>query len=191
MVKIPFKTNTSQRLYEDYMRRIEKNISTLSETDRTEMIMEFNSHIFEGTIGCSEENESEILLDVIGKLGVPEEFLKPLVAQKKLKQAVTTFNPGAVFQALRLNIKNGMIYSVFALLYLFLFSFVILVFAKIVAPANTGLFYKNNEFHGFGYINHSEGYTEILGYWIIPISIVTAVILYLSITLLLRFTRRQ
>ena len=37
-----------------------------------------------GTAGCSENNEIDVLLDVIAKLGAPEEFLKPLVAGKKL-----------------------------------------------------------------------------------------------------------
>ncbi len=191
MVKIPFKTKTSQRIYEDYIRRIENNISALSEQDRNEVMMELNSHIYEGTAGCKEADETEVLLDVIGKLGVPEEFLKPLVAEKKLKQAVTTFNPGAVFQAIRLNIKNGVIYSVFGLLYLFLFSFVILIFAKLVDPEHTGLFFENGNFRGFGYLNISTGCTDVLGYWIIPIAILTAITLYFCITLLLRFTRRQ
>jgi len=191
MVKISFKTKTSQRIYDDYMQRIENNLSLLSEKDRSEMIMEFNSHIYEGTADCNEAYETESLLDVIGKLGVPEEFLKPLVARKKLSEAVSTFNPGTVFQALRLNLKHGIIYSVFALLYLFLISFAVLVCAKIVAPNNTGLFYKNNEFQGFGYLNSSNGFYEILGYWIIPISIIATFILYFCITLLLRFSRRE
>jgi uncharacterized membrane protein len=191
MVKISFKTKVAQHIYEDYMLRISKNISVLSETDRNEMIMEFNSHIYEGTIRSNKEDEAEILLNVIGKLGVPEEFLKPLVAQKKLNQAITTFNPGAVFQAIKLNLKNGVIYSVFGLLYLFLFTFLILIFAKILAPSNTGLFYENTNFKGFGYLHSTTGYTELLGYWFIPITIFTALFLYVCITLLLRITRRQ
>lgn len=191
MVTITFKTIAAQRIYEDYMHRISKNISALSETDRNDMIMEFNSHIYEGTVGSNKEDEVEILLNVIGKLGVPEEFLKPLVAQKKLNQAITTFSPGAVFQAIKLNIKYGIIYSVFGLLYLFLFSFLILIFAKIIAPSSTGLFYENTKFKGFGYLDSTTGYNELLGYWVIPIALFTAFFLYICITLLLRVTRRQ
>ena len=75
--------------------------------------------IFE-SISKTENPASEIsnLLNVLDKIGVPNDVLKPLVAEKKLNQAIRTFNPIHVFQAITLNISNGIIYFVFFILYL-------------------------------------------------------------------------
>lgn len=172
------------------MSRIEKSIATLSEADRSELLMEINSHIYEGTAKCDEKNEIDGLLDVTARLGAPEEFLKPLVAGKKLDRAVRSFNPKDVFQAIMLNLKYGVSYTIFGLLYLCLFSFVIIALLKVISPEHTGLFYSGNNFHGLGYVTETSGLSEILGYWIIPIALFTAIFLYLCITLLLRVLRR-
>jgi uncharacterized membrane protein len=190
MNKIVFKTSPAQRIYNDYMARVTKSIAVLSKTDRDEMTMELNSHIHEAVSRADSENELDVLLDVTAGLGVPEEFLKPLVARKKLDQAVHSFNPKHVFQAITLNLKNGLIYTLFGLLYLFLITFACLIVAKIFFPVNTGLFISNGSFRGFGFISGTDGMTEVLGYWIIPVSAVAALVLYACITLLLRATRR-
>lgn len=191
MNRIQFKTKAAQHIYDDFMLRLEKNTTALSATEQLDIIMEFNSHFYEGTKDCSETTEINVVLELVKKLGMPEEFLKPLVAKKKLEKAVNTFNPRDIFQAIVLNIRNGFIFSVFGLLYLFLGAFVILVFMKMFFPAQTGLFYRDHSFSGFGFIGNSSGSQEILGYWIIPIALATASLLYIGITLLLRFTRRQ
>ncbi len=190
MNQIVFKNNASGRIYNDYMARVEKSIGSLSESDRSELLMELNSHIYEGTAGCNENNEIDVLLDVISKLGAPEEFLKPLVAGKKLDQAVHSFNPKDVFQAIRLNLRYGFSFVIFGLLYLFLFSFVIIAALKIISPSHTGLFYSGNSFVGFGYVTDAAGLTEKLGYWIIPMALFSAFLFYIFITLLLRVLRR-
>ena len=190
MNKIVFQTKPAQRIYDDYMARVTKCISVLSQADRDELTMELNSHIHEAVSRVNSENELEVLLDVTAGLGLPEEFLKPLVARKKLDQAVNSFNPKHVFQAITLNLKNGLIYSLFGLLYLFLFSFVLIIVTKIIIPANTGLFYAGKSFRGFGIIEPTTGLTEVLGYWIIPLCAISALFLYACITLLLRATRR-
>jgi uncharacterized membrane protein len=191
MDKITFKLKEAQRVYDDYLLRVEKNISILSKIDRNELVMEINSHIYEGMSASKDESEINVLLDIIGKLGAPEEFLRPLVARKKLDQAVRSYNPKYVYQAISLNIKNGIIYTFFGLLYLFLFSFVIIIFTKIFFPTHTGLFYENGTFHGIGFIKDTTGLTEVLRYWIIPLSILLSLLFYFGITLLLRITRKQ
>ena len=191
MKRITFRAKPAQHIYDDYMNRVEKCTSMLSPEDRTEMIMEINSHIYEAISRSGSDNEANDLVDVITRLGVPEEFLKPLVANKQLTQAVRTFNPKDLFLAIMLNLKNGVIYPVFGLLYLFLFSFVVIIIMKIISPEHTGLFYNGDSFRGFGYLNNTAGLTEILGYWMIPVTGLTATALYFAVTLLLRIIRRQ
>ena len=191
MKKIEFKSKIAQRIYNDYLKRVEKSTKILSLKDEQEMLLEINSHIFEGMSRFIENDEADSLLIVLENLGEPEEFLKPLVARKKVDQAVYTFNPKYVYQAIKLNLKNGIVYSIFGLLYLFLFIFILLILAKLIFPSNTGLFYLNNELQAFGFISNPENFNEVLGFWFIPIVLACAMIFYISITLLLRLTRRK
>jgi hypothetical protein len=190
---LKFEQSASERVYADYMHRIKKVTNILPKEDQQDVLMEFNSHIYEGLQVEMEKNEIDHLLDILDKLGAPEEVLKPLVADKKLEQATKTFNPIHVFKALILNLTNGISYAIFFILYLFLFGFVFLIYAKITNPEQVGLFFRGNDFLILGQtsLNMPEnGVTELLGNWFIPMMILATVISYLIITLLLKLKRR-
>jgi len=119
--------------------------------------------------------------------------LKPLIADKKLEEATRTFNPIHLFKALALNISNGISYLIFGILYLSLFGFVFLIYAKFNNPDEVGLFMKNDSFIVLGKL--SKGYlqnpniSEVLGNWFIPVMLISIILSYLLITLLLKLKR--
>lgn len=189
--EIKFSQPASQRIYNDYMKRILKATNSLSKEDKQDVYMEFNSHIFEAFQHKNEANEIDVLLDIIEKLGVPEEVLKPLLADKQLEKATKTFNPIDVFKALLLNLTNGFSYVFFFVLYLFLFVFVFLIFAKLKNPAEVGFWYKDSTSFVFGLSNklNQIGQTELLGNAFIPVMITCIILFYILITLLLKFKK--
>lgn len=189
---IKFEQKASQRIYSNYMKRIKKATASLSQTDQNDIYMEFNSHIFEAIQHKNETNELDSLLDSIEKLGSPEEVLKPLIADKKLEQATKTFNPVHVFKALALNFTNGISYIFFSVLYLFLFGFVFLIFAKILNPSQVGLYMQKESFSVFvlGIMTpedqiKNQAY-EALGQLFIPVMLLLTLFSYFIITLLLK-----
>ncbi|MCC9070130.1 DUF1700 domain-containing protein [Flavobacterium sp. F-65] len=189
--EIKFSQEASKRIYNDYMKRILKVTHTLSKADKQDIYMEFNSHIYEAIQHKKDANEIDTLLDVIEKLGVPEDVLKPLVADKKMEQATKTFNPIHVFKALLLNLTNGFSYILFFLLYLFLFGFVFLIVAKIINPTEVGFWYKDGSSFFLGMSNKANqiGLTELLGNAFIPVMIASIILFYILITLLLKFKK--
>ncbi|MFH7015175.1 hypothetical protein [Flavobacterium sp. FlaQc-47] len=192
---IKFEQKASQRIYNDYMKRVKKVTSSLSKINQDDIYMEFNSHIYESIQHRNNTNEIDSLLDIIEKLGIPEEVLKPLIADKKLEQATKTFNPVHVFKALILNFTNGVSYVFFFVLYLFLFGFVFLIFAKIFYPSLVGLHIKPHSYSVFilGIVNPESQLKketiEILGNWFIPVMLLSIVLFYFLITLLLKFKK--
>ncbi|BFM44543.1 hypothetical protein CFS9_31840 [Flavobacterium sp. CFS9] len=189
---IKFEQKASQRIYNNYMKRIQKTTASLSKMDQNDIYMEFNSHIFEAIQHKNETNELDSLLDSIEKLGSPEEVLKPLIADKKLEQATKTFNPVHVFKALALNFTNGISYIIFSVLYLFLFGFVFLIFAKILNPSQVGLYMQKESFSVFvlGIMTpedqiKNQAY-EALGQLFIPVMLSLTLFSYFIITLLLK-----
>jgi len=184
MKYIEFTQKASEKIYKDYLKRVERMVKKLSKADKNELLMEINSHIYEGMQHVDASNEVESLLLILENLGAPEEVLKPMVADKKMEQATKTFNPIHIVQALILNISNGIVYIIFSILYFFLFTGILLIVLKIFLP-ETGLFYKENKYFLLGLIDEKDA-NEILGNWFIPVMLISIAVLYFVITLLLK-----
>lgn len=194
MKSINFKHTASQKIYDNYMRRIKRVTSVLSKEDREEVLLEFNSHIFEATQLENKTSEVHILLDVLNKLGDPEEVLKPLIADKKLSQATKSLNPIHIFRALVLNIGNGISYFIFSILYLSLFGFIYAIIQKLINPNDVGLFFRNGSFEnlgGYKGITADDGVVEVLGNWFVPVMLICIIVLFIIITLLLRLKQKM
>jgi hypothetical protein len=189
--EIKFSQKASKRVYDDYMKRISKATSSLSNKDQEDIYMEFNSHIFEAMHHSGGTTEIDTLLDVLEKLGAPEKVLKPLIADKKLEQATKTFNPIHVFKALVLNFTNGFSYIVFFFLYLLLLGFILLIPAKLIYPSNIGMYYREGFHLYFGWSDKAiqNGFTELLGNWFIPVMLLSVILFYVLITFLLKFKK--
>ena len=188
MKLIHFKNNSTQRVYNDYIKRCRKALKGLPKNDTEECLLEINSHIYEYHEANKTNDEMEILLNVLDRIGLPEDTLKELVASKKINQAVKTLNPKFLIQALFLNISNGLIYVFLSLLFIFLISFPILIIFKLIYPKNVGCFIGDNIFY-FGFIKQNQNTTEVLGNWFIPVAIIIATILYFLIIFILKFKK--
>jgi uncharacterized membrane protein len=189
--KIQFKNADAQKIYENYLRQIQSAIKKLNKEDKNDILMEMNSHIYESMSKNNENNELKNIINAIDKIGIPNDVLKPLVAEKKLNQATKSFNPIHIFQALILNFSYGIIYFIFFISYLFLFSFIAVILGKLLLPNNVGFYYKKGEIFQYGgFIENGnlENY-EILGNWFIPVTILLAILFYFLITLLLKLKK--
>lgn len=187
--EIQFTDPHAQRVYKNYIHSIKSVTKPLSPLDRNEVLMEFNSHIYESLQSNTNSSELDTLLNAIDKLGAPDEVLKPLIADKLLDKATKFFNPIDVFKALALNITNGISYIIFALLYLCLGGFIFLIFAKLIKGNEVGMYVENGKFQAIGMLSDSDNYQEVLGNWFIPVMLLSAVVLYFFITFLLRIKR--
>lgn len=187
--EIQFSDSNSQRVYQNYINSIKNATKPLTQLDRNEVLMEFNSHIYESLQNNVNISELDTLLNAIDKLGAPEEVLKPLIADKLLEKATKSFNPIDIFRALALNITNGISYIVFSILYLCLGGFIFLIFAKIINGNKVGMYVQDGKFQAIGMLSDSTNYQEVLGNWFIPIMLISTIILYFVITLLLRIKK--
>lgn len=186
-----FQSGSAQKIYNDYIKRVSRCINILSAPDQLDILNEIRSHIYEGMNSSDSKDEVATLLTLLEKLGMPEEYLMPIVTNKKISQASRTFNPKYIFQALRLTALSGIKFFIFGILYLFLFLFPYAIVMKIISPEKTGVFLKNGEFYVFGQPNTiTPDMTEVLGNWFIPIMLVLTGFFYVIITLLFRLAKR-
>lgn len=188
--ELTFKDQHAERIYKDYIGRVRNSIKTLNSDNQNETLLEINSHIYEA-LQASAANEKENLSDVLQKLGSPEQFLKELVAEKKLEEAASSFNPLKILKALILNFGNGFSYIVFFILYVLLAGFIFMIYSKITNPEQTGFFYTDATSWVLGISQNSDQHEkELLGNWFIPVMILLTIFFYVVITLLLRFKKR-
>ena len=186
--KIPFVDQNAQRVYENYINNLQATLKPLNNNQIEDVMMEFNSHIYEHIQHNKETPELNNLLDAIDKLGPLQIVLKPLIADKLLEKATKSFNPIDVFKALILNFTNGVSYIIFFILYLSLGSFVFLIIAKLF-DNSVGMYYKKNEYAVLGIRSDLPESSELAGNWFIPIMLLAIIILYFLITLLLKFKK--
>ena len=191
MKRIIFNNPTAQKIYDDYFKRVNRCIHMLSADDQLELQMELNSHIYEATKKATPPTEVEVLVDTIEKLGPPEETLHHVVAHKKTQQAIRSFNPGHIFQALYLNISNGIGYVILSCIYLLVAAMGILIVLKLIYPSHTGLFTYNGHFQAFGFTTILRtGISEQLGSWFIPTVFGIMIVLYFLNTLVFRLLKK-
>jgi len=186
--KIEFGDKNAQRVYDNYMESLRNTLKPILDSDKQEVLMEFNSHIYEYIQKNKSNSELNALLNAIDKLGSPEEVLKPLIADKLLEKATKSFNPLHIFKALLLNITNGISYVIFFLLYLSLGSFIFLILAKLF-KSNVGMYFKEGKFQVLGFVKETQDYQEVIGNWFIPVMILVTVVCYFLITLLLKLKK--
>jgi hypothetical protein len=80
-------------------------------------------------------------------------------------------------------------------MYLFLFGFVFLIFAKIINPSLVGLHMKKESLSVFvlgitsSHDQIKNQTTEVLGNWFIPVMLLSIIIFYFLITLLLKLKK--
>jgi uncharacterized membrane protein len=192
MKRINFINATAQKIYDDYFGRARRCVKILSTDDQLEILMELNSHVYEAIQGAAVQDEIEVLVDTLEKLGPPEEVLLPLIAEKKIAQAGKSFNPKHIIQALFLNINRGAVYSLIALVYLLIISFGSLIVFKLISPSHTGLFVKDGHFYAFGHTSIvPPGASELLGNSFIFIVILLTGLFYFINTMLFRLMKRK
>lgn len=189
MKTIEFNNNTSQRIYTDYIKRCRKVLAILPARDCEESLLEINSYIYEYMDNHRQADETESLMNILERLGPPEETLKEVIAAKKIDQAVKTFNIKHLVQALVLNAGNGVVYIVLSVLTLVLACFPVLIVLKLIYPADTGYFSSGGQ-HSFGFIRGEKG-AELLGNWFIPLMLAFCAALYCIIILLLKLVRKK
>ncbi|WP_134090949.1 hypothetical protein [Olivibacter sp. XZL3] len=191
MQKISFTERNAQQVYEQFLSNVSNVIKDLPDKDRNEIVMEINSHIYEGMESMDNGSEIDRILSITSQLGDPHEFLKPIVTERQLDDALKKFKLGKILSIIYKKAKTSVNYAMFFILYLFSLCTFSLIFFKLFFPANTGLFYSGQRIKAFGFALNISGTTEVLGGWFYLVVIAIVSVFYGIITLLLRATRRR
>ena len=182
------------KIWHQYFRRVKRCAKPLKSNQQEELILEIQDHLLESFKQETGDKEAEKLLNAIDKLGDPEEYLRPMIADRLLSSASSTLNPKTVFKGLYYdlfgNIKSFLLSLAFSLGYLTAFVFAVLSILKIFFPDNIGFFVGQNGSILIGIIGGESLKTDILGFWDIPLGLLVSLIIYLVLTRNLKVIKR-
>lgn len=184
-----FKDRTTQRIWDNYFKKIRKGLNKVPFKISDELILELKSHLYESFEEDKEQSESNRMLNAIERFGDPDEFLKPIIADKLLTDASKSFNPKSIFLGIYYNLYGGITRFLLAIVlwagYLTAFFLSALAVLKIFFPQRTGLFYSNKGVYYLGFMDSGAG-KDVLSYYFIPIALLISAALFWSLTKLLR-----
>ena len=189
-----FSDEIAQKIWNQYFLRVKFFSKSINSKIRQELKLEIQDHLYESFSRETGESEAERLLNAIDKIGDPEEYIKPMVAERLLMDASQTFNPKMIAQGLYYHfwgsLKNFLFSIIFFLGYSIVLILGLLTILKIICPRYVGIFLHDNGGYSFGFDANSMNTTEVLGYWFIPIGAVLSILLYLGLTKLLKVLKK-
>jgi len=193
-----FEDDLSRRLWDDYLGRVETAVEPLRSGIRTELVREIKTHLLESIEKDDAEDEAERVLNATEKMGRPEAYLEPIVTDRMIEEGSTTFNPIWILKGLgrtlMRGVKAGLIGLLFGIGYLVALAVTSLAVLKPIFPNHVGLFYDPStglQRFAFGFLDNPAGRPEVLGYWIIPVSLLLGVGIYVALTKMLILLRKS
>ncbi len=191
-----FADKVAAKIWAQYFRRLERLIRALDETQRRELEIEIKGHLMESFQSQTSGSEAERLLNAIERLGEPESYIKPMLAERLLSSASKSLRPIYVLKGLYYHFVGGVrkVFAggLFVLGYILIFILAASGVLKIFFPRHVGLFLYEKGGFLFGMtLNPERVRTEVLGYWIIPICLGLAFVLYIGLTKLLKVLKKK
>lgn len=184
---------------QSYLKRLRWALSHLPAEDREEIVTETRAHFSERMAqGTGFET-------VAASFGDPEAYARRFLENYEISVALSSGSTprmmGAALKAIGRGV--GSFFAVLGLvtLYLTALVFVVIAVLKPLMPEHTGLWVGDGLFlmgvvsektvAGMGMAGEYANAREVLGYWIIPLSLVAGAVVYLlSNTMLRRFLKR-
>ncbi|MDB5692221.1 MAG: hypothetical protein JWO81_1284 [Alphaproteobacteria bacterium] len=173
---------------DDYLARLAASLRPLPEADRLSIVAEIESHITERLASGTPVDAA------LAKLGWPELFARGYLEDHELERALARSSPGLLLS----NMLGRATRSIVALaagftsslLFALGLAFLAIAILKPVAPAYVGL-WTGPDLFALGFFAATPGRNELLGYWLIPLSLVASLGCYLLAQLLMRSCGRR
>lgn len=185
-----------KNLIGEYLIKLKEVLRPLPEKEREEIVLEIKGHIEEKLAqSLREGDETDVLKNILNRLGKPEEYASEYVTDYLLSRGIEQKSVSKIFQGLfrwGCSTLIGFFYAFFFFVsYLVSISFVFIGVMRPIFPESVGLFLKEGSLKGFGFFTSASfdsNTQEILGYWVIPISLFIGIIWFILTSWLLKKT---
>jgi HAAS domain-containing protein len=187
-----------QTRIDSYLMNLRRCLRELPSEDVNDILREIRSHILDRAEAAGELTDERIV-EILRALGRPEDIGPLYEAEAQIARARASFSPSLI---LRTTMRWGM-RSLFGFIvfmaglfgYSMAAGFLVCAILKPFLPDEVGMWVHPNGFVTFGAVNVVHGTHELLGWWIIPVSIVASAVFLVGTTrtlrAMLRYARRS
>ena len=183
-----FTDQQAQQLWADYLRQVDDLCGLLNQRQQNDIQMELRAHLLESYIQLNTGDEVCSIQAAIHRLGNPSDFIPLWVEDRLLEGTLPGSSTRNLFNLLKVNALKGIRQFVFSMLigfgYLFSFYFFTMSVLKIFFPEHIGFYLSSSNIPFIGYVD-AEGFTELLGFWLVPIGIISALALQILLNKIL------
>jgi len=180
-----FADRAAERRWRRYFARVDR-LAGLAGPAASDIRRELESHLAESLALTVGDNELARLEIAISKLGDPDDYLRPLVADGLIERATAQLDPIGVahglYHAIRLGSTRMAIGLIFALGYLVLIVFLAIALLRPLWGGHVGLYRWPNGVIQFGFLKSTSGATDLLGQFTIPAVLAVFGLIYLLLT---------
>lgn len=185
-----FQDDAATRQWTRYFAEVDRLLARVGD-DGSGLREELETHLADSyASGDPHEPEAVRLHKAIDRLGRPGDYLRPLLADELIDRGTRSYHPAPIarglYHSLRAGSSRAIIAASFGLGYLLLAAFTAMALLKPLWGDHVGLFRQPDGTVNFGIVAETAGARELLGWWIIPIAVLMAMILYVILTRSLR-----
>jgi len=111
----PIESKTAQQVWNNFDRELIHKLKRLPKNERADVRLEILSHLFDSAsnqqIETDKTDSEEVrLINAISRLGSPDEYLEPLIADILLNQEASKGNPIAILKSLKSSARKGVLH---------------------------------------------------------------------------------
>ena len=99
-LQFPIKSDTSKKIWCAFERELNHKLKPLPESERDDIKMEILSHLYESASNNKASSEENRIINAIDRLGEPDLYLTPLIADILHAQSVAKGHPKAIAKSL-------------------------------------------------------------------------------------------
>ena len=190
-----FRDPADTRRWNNYFAEVDRLLARAG-GEASEMRADLEAHLADSFAASDPTmSESARLEGAIERLGQPVDYLRSMIADELLDRGTRSYHPVPIvrglYQSLGLGASRAIGAIGFGLGYIMLAMFVAMALLKPLWGDHVGLFRQMDGTVNFGIVANSAGACELLGYWIIPIALLIATLLYVVLTRTLRTVRKR
>lgn len=182
----------ARRRWDAYFSEIDRLLAR-TDADVVELRGDLEAHVVDSMAAASGGSERERLDAALSRLGRPIDYLRPLLADEMIERGTLTYSPIMIIRGLSHAVMAGSRRAVIGLMfgigYLLLAIFTSMALLKPLWGEHVGVFRYADGTLNAGIVSQSDGARELLGWWSIPIALLLAALLYVTLTKGLRTLR--
>lgn len=185
----PIQGDVAKKIWNNFERELSHKLKPLPKEEVDDIRLEILSHLYESALNAPGESEEIRLVNAIERLGAPDEYLTPLVADILLMQKTIKGHPLAIGRSLLNNAHKGFFYALTTIILGFGYFWILMVFLMSVmhlADPDVGLWFHSSGDFALSFEAQQEA-VQWQPKWFTLIGLVSSILGYYLLNKLLSF----